>query len=649
MTDAAATPTTMSECQVAEPGSTTFGGRASTHGDWELLSFSEANSGRAPGSDSTQPPQLPPGREPSKEQGALDENVFDASYFYPSHTISPPASPVQASPAHAAPTSISPPPGAAERLPSPLTVPTALVHEEPRFMVQHEGGAGSMVVTWHRGSAPSEEGLIHPSSSPLESLEHTGGDADQIPFPVMDSPQPEPQGIAEGKSREEPLSAPAGPTAQDMGYSLVMGAEVPPGSHRAAAGGGGGSAGDSWASADLHASSTIATAIDGKGSLAGEGEALSMSSYMGASLGEDAWKVTLEGGSYQIPGGGRVSGPSPPKGPASSNGAGGGPELPQSGALPRGAAAADVAPAMAARPTAGGPPSTMALGSVQPPPLPTAGGSSTSTYAAPPASRLPATPGGVHVGGRHGGFAEVKEEAGSAARASWGGGVDDEEVQEAEEEDVEEDEEDEEVEDEEQEGSLSASEEAGPESNLGWESDLGSPSLYDTEGAAQWGPAVPLIVTRAGTAPSGIPRTSTVAAAAPRARGHLRGDRWWGILAGGSMGGAPGPSLDRWSSGGGWWDHRAALRRLQEAITAQASTLWSVALAAAFSGILLVATRWQRERRQHYLLRAQLSSRDEVIGHLSKQVSHLNEALETRRRVPVLRTSASFPTLHSGY
>lgn len=88
-----------------------------------------------------------------------------------------------------------------------------------------------------------------------------------------------------------------------------------------------------------------------------------------------------------------------------------------------------------------------------------------------------------------------------------------------------------------------------------------------------------------------------------------------------------------------WWKRRAALWFVE---ARQANTLWSLALAAAVMGLVILGQRWQHERCQNNHLRLQLCSKDEKISQLIFQVARLKDALSGRRRVPVLRTSSSY-------
>eukprot|EP00245_Coleochaete_scutata_P017347 TRINITY_DN8484_c0_g1_i1.p1 TRINITY_DN8484_c0_g1~~TRINITY_DN8484_c0_g1_i1.p1 ORF type:complete len:615 (-),score=113.83 TRINITY_DN8484_c0_g1_i1:656-2500(-) len=74
----------------------------------------------------------------------------------------------------------------------------------------------------------------------------------------------------------------------------------------------------------------------------------------------------------------------------------------------------------------------------------------------------------------------------------------------------------------------------------------------------------------------------------------------------------------------------------QAALEIQKSVLWSLALAGAVLGVMMVGG-WHRDRSQNRELRLQIRAKDERIGQLMVQVSQLKEALASRRRVLVLR------------
>ncbi|KAG0566932.1 hypothetical protein KC19_7G097800 [Ceratodon purpureus] len=86
-----------------------------------------------------------------------------------------------------------------------------------------------------------------------------------------------------------------------------------------------------------------------------------------------------------------------------------------------------------------------------------------------------------------------------------------------------------------------------------------------------------------------------------------------------------------------WWNRQAALRG---AHGRQASTYWSIALAAAVMGLVILGHRWQYERRQNQQLRLRLCAKEEKIGQLILQLARMKEALSGRRRVPVLRSNS---------
>jgi hypothetical protein len=134
-----------------------------------------------------------------------------------------------------------------------------------------------------------------------------------------------------------------------------------------------------------------------------------------------------------------------------------------------------------------------------------------------------------------------------------------------------------------------------------------------------------------------------------------------------------------------WWKRRGVLLCVQ---AQQATTLWSLALAAAVMGLVILGHQWQQEWYQNQQLQLQLCSKDEVpyssgfaffdllvlrktsemgdtpvlpclrnaedfflfvcvcvllqkISHLTFQLAHLKEAMLGHRRVPVLRSSST--------
>jgi len=88
-----------------------------------------------------------------------------------------------------------------------------------------------------------------------------------------------------------------------------------------------------------------------------------------------------------------------------------------------------------------------------------------------------------------------------------------------------------------------------------------------------------------------------------------------------------------------WWNKQAALRGVHGR---QANTYWSIALAAAVMGLVILGHRWQYERRQNQQLRLRLHLKEEKIGQLVLQLARMKEMLSGRRRVPVLRSSSYF-------
>ncbi|KAH9574103.1 hypothetical protein CY35_01G037800 [Sphagnum magellanicum] len=91
-----------------------------------------------------------------------------------------------------------------------------------------------------------------------------------------------------------------------------------------------------------------------------------------------------------------------------------------------------------------------------------------------------------------------------------------------------------------------------------------------------------------------------------------------------------------------WWKW---CRRILWCMQAQQATaLWSIALAAAVMGLVILGHQWQHERCQNQQLQLQLCSKDEKISHLTYQVVRLREAMLGHRRVPVLRSSSVYHT-----
>ncbi|CAK9871874.1 unnamed protein product [Sphagnum jensenii] len=87
-----------------------------------------------------------------------------------------------------------------------------------------------------------------------------------------------------------------------------------------------------------------------------------------------------------------------------------------------------------------------------------------------------------------------------------------------------------------------------------------------------------------------------------------------------------------------WWKRRGVLLCVQ---AQQATTLWSLALAAAVMGLVILGHQWQQEWYQNQQLQLQLCSKDEKISHLTFQLAHLKEAMLGHRRVPVLWSSST--------
>eukprot|EP00246_Nothoceros_aenigmaticus_P015584 TRINITY_DN6563_c0_g1_i1.p1 TRINITY_DN6563_c0_g1~~TRINITY_DN6563_c0_g1_i1.p1 ORF type:complete len:193 (+),score=29.57 TRINITY_DN6563_c0_g1_i1:22-579(+) len=83
----------------------------------------------------------------------------------------------------------------------------------------------------------------------------------------------------------------------------------------------------------------------------------------------------------------------------------------------------------------------------------------------------------------------------------------------------------------------------------------------------------------------------------------------------------------------GWWKRKASCLLVQ---ARQANSIWSIALAAAVMGLVLLGQRWHRERCQNQQLRLQLYSREDRISELLRQVKDLSE----RRRVHLIRSGS---------
>ncbi|CAM6045592.1 unnamed protein product [Sphagnum compactum] len=91
-----------------------------------------------------------------------------------------------------------------------------------------------------------------------------------------------------------------------------------------------------------------------------------------------------------------------------------------------------------------------------------------------------------------------------------------------------------------------------------------------------------------------------------------------------------------------WWKWCRGILWCMQA--QQATALWSISLAAAVMGLVILGHQWQHERCQNQQLQLQLCSKDEKISHLTYQVVRLREAMLGHRRVPVLRSSSVYHT-----
>ncbi|MCO5571383.1 hypothetical protein L7F22_025123 [Adiantum nelumboides] len=67
-----------------------------------------------------------------------------------------------------------------------------------------------------------------------------------------------------------------------------------------------------------------------------------------------------------------------------------------------------------------------------------------------------------------------------------------------------------------------------------------------------------------------------------------------------------------------------------------ANTIWSMTLAAAVMGIIVIGRRWQRLQAQNYSLRSQLWAKEKRITQLMFQLLQTKEALAKTRRVPAI-------------
>jgi hypothetical protein len=94
-----------------------------------------------------------------------------------------------------------------------------------------------------------------------------------------------------------------------------------------------------------------------------------------------------------------------------------------------------------------------------------------------------------------------------------------------------------------------------------------------------------------------------------------------------------------------WWKWCRGILWCMQA--QQATALWSIALATALMGLVILGHQWEHERCQNQQLQLQLCSKDEKISHLTYQVVCLREAMLGHCRVPVLHSSSVYHTFWS--
>ncbi|KAK9103667.1 hypothetical protein Sjap_020921 [Stephania japonica] len=88
-----------------------------------------------------------------------------------------------------------------------------------------------------------------------------------------------------------------------------------------------------------------------------------------------------------------------------------------------------------------------------------------------------------------------------------------------------------------------------------------------------------------------------------------------------------------------WWKRRVASLYAQ---AKEANAFWSVFVAAALMGLVIIGQRWQQERWQMQQLKWQFSVRDEKMNWMLTPISRLKEAMAGgHRRGSVIRSSAS--------
>eukprot|EP00249_Psilotum_nudum_P018204 c26691_g1_i1 orf=629-1711(+) len=92
------------------------------------------------------------------------------------------------------------------------------------------------------------------------------------------------------------------------------------------------------------------------------------------------------------------------------------------------------------------------------------------------------------------------------------------------------------------------------------------------------------------------------------------------------------PFMDRLTEAW-WWKHLA----VWQGEGGPANTLWSIAVAAAVVGLLILGHRWQRLRWQNQKFRLELSAKEKKIGQLMYQLLQMKECVSCSRRIPVIR------------
>ncbi|GLJ23099.1 hypothetical protein SUGI_0436090 [Cryptomeria japonica] len=73
----------------------------------------------------------------------------------------------------------------------------------------------------------------------------------------------------------------------------------------------------------------------------------------------------------------------------------------------------------------------------------------------------------------------------------------------------------------------------------------------------------------------------------------------------------------------------------------QPNTLWSIAMAAALVGVVVLGQRWRSEKWKNVQIRQQLCANDEKISELLCQVAQLKDAISGRQKVTVVKSGFS--------